>query len=170
MKRKQIERKAWMLLEKYDAASVPVKLSTLADHIGVGLVLETDLEDDVSGLLLVNAGTATIIVNGNHHPHRQRFTIAHELGHLQLHALAKQEVLFVDKAFYRNGHSSKGIDQQEIEANAFAAALLMPEKLISAELPQTRISDLDILRLATRFRVSEQAMALRLARLNRIET
>jgi len=55
---------------------------------------------------------------------RQRFSIAHEIGHFILHQ--KQGQLFIDKTykvFLRDQLSSSGENIQEIQANQFAAAL-----------------------------------------------
>ena len=122
-----------------------------------------DMEDEDSGLLLVENESATVAVNRSHHPNRQRFTAAHELGHFYLHCQSGNR-LFVDQAYFRGPGSSTGIQQEEIEANQFAAELLMPEHFMqeACELP---ISDLDVLQLSRLFRVSEQAMMLRLVNL-----
>jgi Zn-dependent peptidase ImmA (M78 family) len=91
-------------------------------------------------------------------PNRQRFTIAHELGHLLLH---KDEV-HIDRAF-RNSISSQAIDANEIEANRFAAELLMPFHLLKNEdISNIDVEDESSLRdLARKFKVSLQAMTLR---------
>lgn len=60
---------------------------------------------------------------------RDRFTIAHELGHLFLHyVLPKKDGV---KSFSRGGRN-----RAETEANVFAAALLMPEKHFKREYRQ----------------------------------
>src|SRR5258706_1475775 len=121
----------------------------------------------MSGFLLREKKVITIAVNKLHHPNRQRFTIAHECGHLHLHA-DQGDRLWVDKAyttvFFRDATSSTGDKLAEIQANQFAAGLLMPEVLLEEHLTQ-ELSDIDIFRLALRFQVSEQAMTLRLVSL-----
>lgn len=133
----------------------------------IGLSFE-ELEDDHSGLLLVEDGEAEIVINSTHHPNRQRFTAAHELGHFVLHAQGKDRQ-FVDTAFNRDSASARGTKQEEIEANRFAAEVLMPRSLIVDALPQDPISDLDVFMLSMLFEVSEQAMDLRLVNLKLIE-
>ena len=61
-------------------------------------------------------------VNANHHPTRQRFTLAHELAHYILHRNKHSE--FVDNTYFRSIDSE---NPMEYEANAFAGVLLMPE-------------------------------------------
>lgn len=107
---------------------------------------------------------------------RKRFTIAHELGHYILHGdSSSKEEVFVDKDFiikYRNNVNSynKVEIKQENEANAFAAALLMPKFLIEEEFRNNDFSNLsepDLIKyLAKKFEVSVLAMTYRLSNLN----
>jgi Zn-dependent peptidase ImmA (M78 family) len=64
--------------------------------------------------------------------------------------------------------SSEGTSQQEIEANAFAAALLMPEaelKRLLDDHPVDAFDEMSVRRLAARLGVSAQALTIRLTRL-----
>lgn len=107
-------------------------------------------------------------------PVRSRFSIAHELGHYLLHKDSRS--LFIDKrnfaVYHRNELSSTGEDRLEIEANRFAAALLMPTDMLRNEITK---NDFDLgdeevqSSLAKRFNVSTQAMAYRLASLGMFE-
>ncbi len=164
--RTQIERKAWQLLHEHDYASVPVDIEGLADDLGVEVVFE-DMEDEVSAMLLIEEGEANAVINSEHHPNRQRFSLAHELGHFMLH-VSDDNQLFVDRSFFRNQSSSIGESQQEIEANAFAAALLMPRQLIDESLPADDDIEIDVDDLAEEFEVSEHAMTIRLINLDYI--
>ncbi|HLU84827.1 MAG TPA: ImmA/IrrE family metallo-endopeptidase, partial [Vicingaceae bacterium] len=103
---------------------------------------------------------------------RQRFTIAHEIGHYFLHRLEHE--IFYDKKdaskLYRNHNSSTGEDQMEREANAFAAALLMPKNRLKLEIEKMQFdlgSDKDQIleKLAATFKVSNQAMMYRILNL-----
>ena len=100
-------------------------------------------------------------------PKRQRFTIAHELGHLRLHS--KDQPVFIDKApkvMYRNNASATGEIHKEREANAFAAALLMPKDLIANVIENCKCGGDDAVKyLAKEFKVSDQAMSFRLSNL-----
>lgn len=136
-------------------------------------VIEEELDQDVSGLLLISQGKRTIAVNEAHADNRKRFTIAHELGHLMLHAVDQDEDnVFIDrKVFNRNSDASQGIYRQEIEANRFAAELLMPKRLLLNAIDELGdeidLSDDDTLyELAKKFEVSTQAMAIRLTSLD----
>jgi len=158
---------AQKLLKRF-GATVPVDVYTMAQELGVAVV-EESLDDSVSGFLVVKNDKGIIAVNKNHHTNRRRFSIAHELGHFVLHR--KQAKLFVTNVYYRNGSSEKGVDPKEIQANAFAAALLMPENTLRELVGETAIDLSDeerVKSLAAKFEVSLQAMSVRLSSLNLI--
>jgi Zn-dependent peptidase ImmA (M78 family) len=95
--------------------------------------------------------------------------IAHELGHLELHRKMITSNVHVDKDFpaalMRDPKSATGSEQVEIEANQFAAELLMPIALIEQALAGKQF-DIDddgpIEDLAKKFRVSKQALEYRI--------
>jgi Zn-dependent peptidase ImmA (M78 family) len=67
---------------------------------------------------------------------------------------------------WRNSVSSQGVDWNEIEANRFAAALLMPEHMLRQDLDQFKSLDRDaVQRLASLYKVSRIAMHFRLVNL-----
>ena len=164
-------RKAKQLLREAGIAAPPVPVEQLAERMGA-LVRYAPFDGQMSGLLHRSAdgNRAVIGVNSRHPTVRQRFSIAHELGHLALHEPAFQidQHAFVS---FRNSKSSSASDPHEIEANQFAAALLMPEALLRACLDQFGENpdvEESIGRLAQRFDVSTQAMTIRLTSLGEI--
>src|ERR1700729_4195338 len=92
----EMDRRATELLRKLDLFNVPVNVKLVGERLGGNVVFD-DLEDDVSGFLLKEKNVVTIASNKAHHPNRQRFTIAHECGHLALHATGQKDQLWVDK-------------------------------------------------------------------------
>ena len=94
-----------------------------------------------------------IYTNGDHHIHRRRFTIAHEIAHFILH----RDLIGTgirDDALYRSGLSNR----LEAEANLLAADILMPWHLLkSFEQESSTIKS-----LAEIFKVSKDAMSIRL--------
>lgn len=117
-----------------------------------------------------------IIVNKNHSPVRQRFTTAHELGHVFLHQYDRPHADGLPRVHFRDGESSLGVNREEIEANQFAAELLMPAHLLAPKLRQTGLSSWDggddsvdvqnaIEDLAHEFKVSKEAMLIRIGTL-----
>ena len=124
-----------------------------------------DFNAEISGLLIRRIGEVVIGVASEQPEERQRFTIAHELAHLLLH---KGDEVHIDKVFrvnLRSPISSSAQDVEEIEANAFAASLLMPIGFLRSDLQGVAL-DIDdprqINELAKRYRVSAQAMTYRL--------
>ncbi len=100
----------------------PLDLNKLSNLLGV-TVRFVPMDDDDSGCLNKDKQTGTWVmqVNSLHHPNRQRFTMAHELGHFVKHSMINSD--FADKTFFRNGETN----HIEKEANFFAGELLMPE-------------------------------------------
>lgn len=140
----------------------PINLVAIARHYDVE-IREQVFPDDISGALHRGPDQAVIAVNSAHHLHRRRFTIAHELGHFLLHPDApayydqEQQV----GLHFRARVTGTAWNPKEVEANRFAAELLMPRKLILA-----RVRDsvaVDAAQLAAEFNVSTQAMTYRLA-------
>jgi Zn-dependent peptidase ImmA (M78 family) len=179
-RRTEIERLATQLLRKQGIASPPTDVQRLAESLGYRVVFKFFDDDDLSGTVFRDAtNTIMLGINTLHAPVRQRFSIAHEIGHARLHLdKLNREELFVDppaRALFRDGAASLGEDRREIEANQFAAALLMPADLVGSvgsELirvrPQLTVSEV-VDALAKRFQVSSQAMRFRLVTLGVIE-
>lgn len=168
MKLNEIQKKARTLLGKFNFQDIPIDVRALAKKLGVRVIFQ-DLDDDISGLLVIKNDRPTIGVNDAHHPNRQKFTIAHELGHYVLHR--DIDDLFIDSKliYYRDKSSSDGVQQREIEANSFAAEVLMPATLIRKYLKEKEpdlSNEFTMQRMASAFNVSEQALTIRLTRLS----
>lgn len=155
------------LLVKYDVQKPAIPLTRIVE--GEGLRIEKqDFEDDWSGFLLRGPTKSIVGVNKRHHPNRQRFTIAHELGHFLLH---DGEALHVDKSFrvnFRDAAAGLGTGIEEIESNTFAAWLLMPEQFLINDIRGEHLDINDqaaVLDIARRYQVSAQAMTIRLMNL-----
>ncbi len=168
---KYIEEITEQLIKNNNIISTPIDPIEISKILGVN-VQPAVLESDISGLFVIKDNMAYIRYNKNEkNKKRNRFTIAHELGHFVLH---KNIPLIIEKsnkerALYRDNLSTTGEEKREREANAFAASLLMPKFLIEKE-----ISDLpekkDIVpRLANKFNVSDDAMTFRLINLGLLE-
>jgi hypothetical protein len=156
----------------WDGDALPVPIEEIADTY-VGLLVR-DVDDlgaapgapelaegqALSGLLLpalgeiwVNAGEA------REWPPRRRFTIAHELGHWNLHR--HDQSVFCRSNMIEPATTSQrtGLPPREEEANVFGAAVLMPARLISEQYVRC---DRDFARLCERFAASGAAMGRRL--------
>lgn len=165
------ERKALNLLRKSKIYKPPVPIEEIASSEGAVLTFEPfEGKEDISAMLFRDGRSTVIGVNSAHPRTRQRFSIAHEIGHLVLH----KGDLFVDKVNrinFRNSASSLAIDDEEIEANKFAAELLMPRTLVREEIRRKLNSspklspDKLVSHLALVFEVSSQAMKYKLKNL-----
>jgi Zn-dependent peptidase ImmA (M78 family) len=150
--------------------SAPVDVVKIIKGLGIEYLEAEKIDDDLSGFIkrVGKDGHPVIVVNAEHSEHRQRFTAAHELGHYILHTMNN---LFLDtaeeKVLFRKNNDTPIIDLKEIQANNFAAELLMPKDLllkdIGEEIPTSSeaISQLSS-RLAEKYNVSEQSMTIRL--------
>ena len=159
-------RKAAELLQATSIDRAPVPVEVLAERAGAVIRYEP-FDGKLSGMLYRSKEGAVIGVNSLHPTARQRFSIAHEIGHLLLH----QPELHVDEhAFiaFRDLQSSTAADPVEIEANQFAAALLMPAEILRKNLMELGnnpdVPDA-IHALAQSFQVSQEAMTIRLTKL-----
>jgi Zn-dependent peptidase ImmA (M78 family) len=163
--------KALELLSDYQITEPPVHVEQLSEALGAEIARHR-FEGPESGFALRDGPRWIIGVNIQTSRRRQRFTIAHELGHLLLHEgrplTVDQAVLRID---LRNDISSMATDDQEIQANTFAAALLMPEEIVMDYATNTVRLNGEITRddliseLARKFDVSSEAMGYRLINL-----
>lgn len=177
-----IERSAQQVLRNAGALTIPVDLEKVLASLGVW-VHDEDMDDETAGVLIVKGEQRHILVNKDHPPNRRRFTIAHELGHLVLHddagdGDASGQRMFIDRqirVYQRVGEATSAVYQQEgslttvqqeREANAFAACLLMPTHHVTrAALERDLFDEVSVASLARNFGVSEQAMSIRLQQL-----
>lgn len=182
------EIKARKLLIEAGLTTLPIPVEQIAHHLNIK-VQYAAFDDDLSGLIYreeTDSGKeiVTIIgINSAHPPRRRRFSLAHEIGHFVLGHLKRAgfETLHIDRKFAclpRNGRSSEGTNSLEIEANGFAAALLMPANQLREDFKKFKADSIECFdyeddelasALAKRYNVSLQAMIIRLTRLGLIE-
>ena len=165
-----MERRAEQLLARAGVNTTPVPVEQVAAQLGIKIEL-ADLGEDCSAVLVRNGDRAVIGVNKDHPPNRQRFSIAHEIAHFVLH----DGDTYIDKGYrvhFRDLESGSGTKQEEMEANAFAAALLMPAKWVRdafRQQPFELTGDDSLELLAKQFSVSTEAMTYRLMNLQLIQ-
>ena len=163
------QREAQHVLARFRIENPPVDVERIARELGVTVVYEP-FDGNVSAMLYRDGRRTVIGVNANHSLRRQRFSIAHELGHLCLHQGRPIILDQLVRVNFRDERSSLATDQEEIAANAFAAELLMPEALVEREVRRhsdliTADDDQLIKKLADAFKVSTAAMSIRLVNL-----
>lgn len=155
-------KKASQIIDLLKISSPPVVLKDVIKTLReVGsykfFVKKIDLKDTYSGQIIISGMNVGILYNQNHSQVRQRFTVAHELGHLILSNGQKMENLeeIVDL---------KTKSRSEVEANNFAAELLMPTKLLRTMLRKGSVNSIDD--LAKKFDVSAEAMWYQITKSN----
>lgn len=152
------ERAAGTLLESWWTTPdrdtpLPVDPLALARQLGIRVQI-VPLPPDQSGNIVLPPDDAPVIsLNRGDALNRQRFTCAHEIGHYIRRGAGE----VTDRSFtdYRSTLAGLGVNREEIYANQFAAALLMPAHLV------TRWRSEGLSSLARRFGTSTQAMELR---------
>lgn len=112
----------------------PLSFEDLED---LAFALEADvfyrpLEPDISGFIVKEAGhPAEIFINSTNHSNRQKFTLAHEIGHL----VDRMRIAGDDEYSFTDFRGAK-YNLHEFFADEFAGALLMPEKDLEAALKE----------------------------------
>jgi Zn-dependent peptidase ImmA (M78 family)/transcriptional regulator with XRE-family HTH domain len=144
-------------------ADLPTDLGQLAadveDKFNVDVAIEP-LESGLDGLAIWRRHYTLIMVSSSIAAHRQRYTIAHELGHL----MAGDQGDIVDE----NINYSR--TPAETRANAFAAAFLMPAGALRAATGEHSTPTEELIAdLLARYRVSLDALAFRLHNLGIID-
>lgn len=170
-----IERAVQRALRDY-GGGLPVDVGAIASRLGIEIVKTPFPENpDLSGVLVREHRHTFMAINEAQSEPRQRFTIAHEIGHF---LLDEAKAVWIDKGVhpvsYRrtgDGGTPEAYKLEEVRANRFAAELLMPSQEV-----ERRFADhtgqgadwegsKDLLDIANEFEVSLQAMAIRLREL-----
>ena len=140
----------------------PVELDSISEHLGIKK-LPYKFSKHVSAVLMKMNAVTVIGVNQEQPPVRQRFSIAHEIGHF---ILGHHTETIVDSEEISEGRF--GLDSpnkiQEQEANYFASELLMPAESLKKDFSKLK----DTKALANLYQVSEQALWIRLMNLKLI--
>jgi Zn-dependent peptidase ImmA (M78 family) len=138
-----------------DITTPPVKLTSILKHLGIELKSSGKL-NFIDAVLFKDEKFPLIVYNSHRDFLRQRFTIAHEIGHYVMP--------------HKSGIFSCSCNMEDLEeereANQFAAELLMPEVIFRNkwleydENPVHRIEHLSSI-----FEVSSSAVKIRIDRL-----
>ncbi len=157
----------------WGGTSLPVPVDSIADSAFSLLVREVeemsnapgcpelDPGQSISGLLLASRGEIWVNADeARQWPGRRRFTICHELGHWVLHRRGQQSLFCRRGSIEEAEHADTRppVPVTEEEANVFAAALLMPARLIRREYRRQP----EFEHLCERFGASGAAMGRRL--------
>jgi len=129
--------------------SAPIPIDKMARWLGFQVVLLFSAGDEFSGL--VSPRQKLIGINGHHHRHRRRFSLAHEIAHILMKHPPESHCTASEIATYN------------AEADLCASEILIPETLLSPLLATTR----NTIALSRVFDVSEEAMLRRFGRVGR---
>lgn len=137
------------------AAPLTCVLTLVSSDLGVPVVIAA-LPAGVAGCCWRDGERVVLWVNGTHAPVRQRFTLAHELGHLRCGHDGAMPV----ETFSTLG--GRATDSREVQANAFAAELLAPAVGVKARVAGADVGLEDVVRIAAAFGISTIAALYRL--------
>ena len=162
----QGEELAAAALEAVRVAQVPfpiVDLPAAIENVFGADVTVLPLEAGFDGLAVSSSEVKLILASTSTVPARQRFTIAHELGHLL--AGDEQELTVDEDVFDANHRRTPG----EMRANAFAAAFLMPESVLRRVVGAAGLDEIGFARLCFDFGVSPSSLSYRLQNLRLLD-
>ncbi|WP_084640185.1 ImmA/IrrE family metallo-endopeptidase [Kaistia adipata] len=114
----------------------PVNIEAIIRGMGIELDKKADLDEEIAGQLAkLPDGKFKISINKSDTYYRQRFTMAHELGHYLLHAHLIGDGVDDSKA-YRSVPTGQFYNEaitrlEETQANQFASRLLLPKSVVT---------------------------------------
>lgn len=147
-----------MVEEQHDGE---FSLEAAAAMLNIDVAYRNDLPAGTSGMIikLKSEDRARAYINTNDSYQRQRFTLAHELGHYIERMVEAKD----DEFSFSDSRSSSHYDLHEFYADQFAGGLLMPERKVREVTPSLE----DALSVSLHFDVSIPAARKRLERLQK---
>lgn len=159
---KAAERVAEKKLTEWGIASLPIDPIAIAkEKLGILVTPKPNTANGVSGMLVRHRNTFGILYATHINSEGfQRFSVAHEIGHYVLdghidYILPDGDGEHISKAGFVSN------DSYELEADSFAAALLMPDPMFSQEIERSGDGLAAVERLAILCRTSLTATAIR---------
>lgn len=144
----------------------PIEVTDIVEKLGGEIeYIEGYIEGSLEAMIEKVDNSFKIVISKEKPVNRRRFSVAHELGHLFLHMgyIINQDLwnkagTYRDSVYYRHGYN-----KEELEANEFAAALLMPEEQF-IKIAREHLDDNNCYNtpaIADYFQVSVQSASLR---------
>ena len=153
----------WNGLPQRAGSVTEPQLAALVEDIFGADVTVVDLGTDFDGLAASSEAAKLIVLATSQFPGRQRFTLAHELGHL---LAGDDHGVHLDKDIFDRAQQK---DPSEMRANAFAAAFLMPEAILRERVGRNGLTEAGFAELACDLLVSPSTLAYRLLTLRLID-
>jgi Zn-dependent peptidase ImmA (M78 family) len=138
-------------------------LNTVIEEVFGVDVAVVELVEGFDGMAVSAPDVKLIVLATSHVPARQRFTLAHELGHL---LAGDDQSVHLDQDIYDKAQAR---DPSETQANSFASAFLMPEDLLRQAVGSTGLTETGFAGLACDLAVTPSALAYRLLQLRLID-
>lgn len=150
-KYKESRNLAWRILVGEGVTKLPVDIVQLCRNMGIRVQYYSSTVDGDDGYCTILFGRPRIFVRKECSPERQRFTIAHELGHILLGHVGQYNLV--------NREPNAKDNPIEQEANVFASRILAPACVLwalDARTPE---------QIAQICRISHQAASFRAKRM-----
>lgn len=141
-----------------------VDFDLICQRLNVTLFMAKFKDSDVNGMVKRADGGFEVYIRKEHPKNRQRFTLAHEIGHIvsyQAHSFSFDKLSCPDGYIERRTQLRK--DPAEVEANEIAGNILMPEEFLESLI--SKLKNPNLRNLAEEFGVSVAAMSVRLNKL-----
>lgn len=155
-----VRRMAKEILAESNIKAPPVDLLQILTAHGIGYEEVDEFPDTVDALIIEDGMKVHAAVNARQHLHRQRFSLAHELGHFFLHRSGMPEdvVTIDDPPTGEDEMAAPTKGPAETEADLFAGELLVPVEMLKVHIskPLPELSKL--------FLVSEQVVSIAIMR------
>lgn len=142
---KKAKVKAQALVKKYDFREPPINVFSIARKEGLRIIYFQPNKKTEDVLAAFDKDSKAIYLNADLSPKRQAFIVAHELGHFILDHDPKHYGVLKDGSDFWNNLANKEKNSDiELEANAFAVELLVPEYLVKKAQREYHISNDDL--------------------------
>lgn len=135
---------AHAVLEEIDYKAGPVKLEEVCSLFSIKLSFSENTVHDADQdqiLGTANFDERSIQINRHNNKYRERFTIAHEIGHFSLNHeryLRSETIIASDLFFGTELKTAANYQRLEYQANSFASELLLPESVFLVKVADLR--------------------------------
>lgn len=146
----EIQQSTLKLLAQIGYQTGPVDLVKVCSELSLDLTNTEQTVRDVDGKRILgsaNFDLKSIQVNSHDNKHRERFTIAHEIGHFHLHHdkyLRSESIVEQDLFINSETENAFNYERLEIQANILASDLLLPTQIFGTKVDEYR-EDLGII-------------------------